>query len=84
MCITYLLLLAMPPLSLVDVVWNRGADEVVPDAEQSQQHHVVAHHLRKVLNSSHLREEPVDGGQDVPDEGREGGEKKWLITHQHF
>ena len=72
------LLLAAPPPSLVSslrhVVRNRGADEVVPDAEQSQQHRVVAHRLGKVCDLSHLREEPVDGGQDVSDEER-GGKK---------
>ena len=51
------------------MVRDRGADEVVPDAEQSQQHWVVAHRLGKVLDSSHLREEPVDGGQDVSNRG---------------
>ena len=58
----------------MDVAWNRGADEVITDAEQSQQHRVVAHRLGKVSDPSHLSEEPVDGGQDVPDEEQQVGE----------
>ena len=50
------------------VVRDRGADEVVSDAEQAQQHRVRAHRLGKVSQASHLHEESVDGGQDVSEE----------------
>ena len=64
------LLLTAPVLRLATalrpVVRDRGADEVVSDAEQAQQHRVGAHRLGKVSQASHLHEESVDGGQDVP------------------
>ena len=62
----------------MDVAWNRGADEVITDAEQSEQHRVVAHRLGKVSDPSHLSEEPVDGGQDVPDKERVGNNMIFL------
>ena len=65
------LMLAAPALRLVDVVWDRGADEVVADAEESEEHLVAAHNLREVADPGHLQEQAVDGRQDVP-------VKKWI------
>ena len=48
------------------MVRDRGADEVVADAEEAEEHLVAAHDLREVVDPGHLQEEPVDGRQDVP------------------
>ena len=59
------------------MVRYRGADEVVADAEEAEEHLVAAHDLREVVDPGHLQEEAVDGRKDVPSKGR-----KWIIIHQ--